>query len=103
MKPRHSDGENREKDPGTVPPSTPQGPQSNDLLVAPAYRNGPYPGDVPEERTGEGSPVPPRQKTVPKKEREAEKEITPEHGQNPLLPKSGQDPGKQHGRDQHEP
>ena len=96
-------GENRPKNQATTPPSTPQGPESNDQLVAPEYRNGPYPGDKPAEPNGEGSPVATHSTGITLAGRRAEKESSHEGNGRPLLDKAGQDPGKKDGREQHEP
>ena len=102
MNTERSDGENRGKLPDTIPPSTPQGPQSNDLLVSPEYRDGPYPGDRPAEPTGEGSPVATHATGITLEGKEATKQGT-EEGNGPVLDKEGRDPLKKDGRDKNEP
>ncbi len=102
-KPEKPLGENRPKNRDTIPPSTPQGPESNDLLVAPEYRDGPYPGDRPDRPHGEGSPVATHATGITLEGRIAEKESSHEGNGRPLLDKAGQDPGKKDGREQHEP
>ena len=66
--------ENRKKNVKTTPPSTPQGPESNDNLVSPEYRNGPYPGDRDDKPAGEGSTVGTHHTGIPEPGRTAEKD-----------------------------
>ncbi len=103
MDTKKSDGENRPKRPDTIPPSTPQGPESNDMLVSPEYRNGPYPGDAEDMPAGEGSTVSTHATGIPPVKREAEKEGMPGPDAGPVLEKRGQTKGKEDGREQHEP
>lgn len=94
-------GDNRAKDTRTIPPSTPQGPASNDLLVSPEYRNGPYPGDVAGQPVGEGSTVATHSTGITAEGRKAEHE-----GIGPLkssFPSTGEDKNKKEGTEKHEP
>ena len=95
-------GEKREKLTTTTPPSTPQGPQSNDQLVAPEYRDGPYAGDLPAMPNGEGSPVATHATGIPLEGKVATKEGV-EEGNGPVLDKDGRDPLKKEGREKNEP
>jgi hypothetical protein len=101
MDTRQPQGENREKLTTTTPPSTPQGPQSNDMLVAPEYRDGPYPGDRPDEPNGEGSPVATHAIGITLEGKVATKEGS-EEGNGPALDKEGRDPLKKEGRERNE-
>ncbi len=95
--------EKRKKNMNTTPPSTPQGPESNDMLVSPEYRKGPYPGDRPDAATGEGSTVATNAAGIPAPHRDAEKKgLKPGEG-GPVLEKKGQTKGKEEGRDQNQP
>lgn len=102
MTTRDPNGDNREKLTTTTPPSTPQGPQSNDMLVAPEYRDGPYPGDRPDKHSGEGSTVATHSTGITPEGKAATKEGV-EEGNGPTLDKAGRDPLKKEGREKNEP
>ncbi|MEO8068310.1 MAG: hypothetical protein ABI599_11510 [Flavobacteriales bacterium] len=103
MKPARKDGENRPLNPNTVPPSTPQGPESNDMLVSPEYKDGPYPAEIPGAERGEGSPVATHSTGIDPKGSKAGKEVTGKGEARPNLDRAGRDPKKTEGRDVHEP
>jgi len=94
---------NRKQNPNTVPPSTPQGPESNQMLVSPVHRDDPYPAERAHAKTGEGSPVAAHATGLPAPERNAAKEALDEGDGGPLLEKAGQTKGKKDGREQHHP
>lgn len=96
-------GENRPKLDTTTPPSTPQGPQSNDQLVAPEYRDGPYPGDRDDLPNGEGSTVATHATGITPEGREATRESSHDTDGSPVLNKHGRDPLKKEGREKNEP
>ena len=95
--------DNRKLNTNTIPPSTPQGPESNEMLVSPEHRNDPYPAERQGATTGEGSPVPTHSTGIPVQERETAKEGPVDADGGPLLEKAGQTKGKKEGRDQHHP
>ena len=94
--------DNRKKNMNTIPPSTPQGHESNQMLVSPELREETYPAERPGATTGEGSPVAGQSTGIPAPARHAEKHPSAEQEGGPLLEKKGQTPGKKEGRDQHE-